>query len=85
MTPLWAEEIFPDPKVYYVITYALNDEDTEILRPVKVVGVTKIGPKVFLVVDVGGPQPALGYLELERIRTILPVSGTFSIERKPSS
>ena len=65
------------------MTYALDDDDTETLRSVKVVGVTKIGPKVWLVVDVGGLQKALGYLELERIRTILPTSGTFSVERKP--
>lgn len=83
VAPLWAEEAFPDPSVYYAITYALNDDHTETLRSVKVVGVTKIGAKAFLVVDTGGPQKALGYLELESIRSILPMSGTFPIERKP--
>ena len=50
------------------------------VRPVKVIGMTMIESVPFLIIDVDGPQKALGYLELDRVGTILPTQGVFSIE-----
>ena len=77
----WAADVPGlDPETYYAVTYALNETDVQTIRPAKIVGLSTLGSKTFLVVDVGGPQKAIGYLELDRVRAILPTQGLFSVD-----
>ena len=78
----WAESSAVDPEAYCTVTYEVNAFEVDTLKPTKVIGVTTIGSQAFLIVDVGGPQKALGYVELDRVRAILPTQGVFSVERK---
>ena len=78
----WAESSAVDPEAYYTVTYEVNAFEVDTLKPAKVIGVTTIGSTAFLIVDVGGPQKALGYVELDRVRALLPAQGLFSVERK---
>ena len=86
--PSWAasgtaDPLVVDPEAYYAVTYVTHTYEAQIIKPVKVVNVVMMGGQAFLVVDVGGPQRAIGYLALNGVRTILPVQGFYSVE--PSS
>lgn len=74
-----------DPDAYYAVTYELTEAEVQTIKPAKVLGVVTIGVKAFLAIDVGGPQKAIGYLELDRVRTILPVQGVFSLDHNRES
>jgi len=71
-----------DPERTYAITYEVSAFEVQTIKPAHVLGVMTIGTKAFLIIDVGGPQKSLGYVELERVRAILPTPGPFSLERE---
>ena len=72
-----AEPAAVDPDAYYAITYEVSAFEVQTIRPAKVIGVTTIGSAPFLIIDVGDPQKAIGYLELAQVRAILPTHGVF--------
>ena len=67
-----AEPAAVDPDAYYAITYEVSAFEVQTIRPEKIIEVTTTGSVPFLIIDVGGPQKTLGYLELDRVRAILP-------------
>ena len=55
-----AEQAAIDPDAYYAITYEVSAFEVQTIRPEKIIEVTTIGSVPFLIIDVGGPQKALG-------------------------
>ncbi len=61
----------------YEVEYAANESKTRVLRNVRIVEVTRLGRREFLVIEPRGSarsagSTARGYINLEHVRAILP-------------
>ena len=82
----WAQERpLLDPEAEYAVTYEVSEWETEVIKPVTVLGTATIGTKTFLTVQSVGFSPKqTAYLELDRVRAIVPLAApsVFSLERR---
>ncbi len=59
-----------DPETDYIVVYEVGD-NAESIKPVKILELTVIGSRTFMVVSLAGYK-ARAYVDLQSIRSILP-------------
>jgi hypothetical protein len=76
-TGAWAAVAGVNPETEYNITYQIAQDQSKVASSVNIIDTTEIGGKAFLVVFLPGYKTK-AYLDLDSIRTIIPVMSGIS-------